>query len=346
MTVESAAAWRRDWRFDHPDLAEFPALAAARTFSCRTNARLADLAARLDPAPGLVCLAVAGSLGRLEAMEDSDCDLIVIVEPDIPNDSPAAKRLMARVWEALAPAGLKRPKGWGIFTEPANAHELTAVSALGSLEDDVALYGKRMQLLLDAQPIFGEPAFFALQQRLVGWFETASQSREPDFAHAYLLGEVVRYYRTYASWQHFRLSVESDENWTIRQLKLIFSRRAMYAGLVLSLAHAWTEADPRAALFRSLALPPLERICLAAGADRARAILGSYEVFQRAMNDAATRASLIAEGPVSLTDLDMPMDERFVQLKRSGDAFGDLLAALIDQRLKHAPPALARSFFV
>lgn len=346
MSVEPAAAWRRDWLFDQPDLAEFPALAAARGFSCRTNARLAALASGLDREPGLVCLAVAGSLGRLEAMEDSDCDLIVIVEPAIARGSAVAKRLMTRVWDALAPLGLKRPKGWGIFTEPANPSELTALSALGSLEDDVALYGKRMQLLLDAQPVFGDPAFFALQQRLVEWFETAHGCRERDFDHAYLLGEVVRYYRTYASWQQFRLSVESDENWTVRQLKLIFSRRAMYAGFVLSLAAAWTVPDPRAALLRALALPPLERICLATDADRARALLGSYEVFQRAMNDAATRASLIAEGPQTLTDLDSPMGERFDELKRSGDAFGDLLAELIDERLNLAPSALARSFYV
>jgi len=344
VTETPVAAWRRAWPADLPDLAGYPALAAARAYSCRTNAELADLLAALDGEPGFVCLAVAGSLGRLEAMPDSDCDLIAIVEPGIGRDSREARRLLERAWDLVAPRNLKRPKSWGIFTETANEDELTDPRALGDLGDDLTLYGKRMQLIMDAQPVFGDAAFFALQRRLVAWFATASTCREPEFPGAYLLGEAVRYYRTYSAWQQFKLTVEEDENWSVRELKLRFSRRLMYAGLVLALVDAWSGPDPRPAFAAALPATPLERVCRAAGDAAAREVLGVYERFQAAMNDAHVRACLISEGPTSLAELETPPAPTFAPLAAAAADFGDLVSALILEHLGRAPAPVRRAF--
>lgn len=344
--------WQGSWSQSRIRIERYPALASSRAFSVDTLTALAELAAPLAALPGLVTLATVGSLGRLEAMSDSDCDLIVMVADDLAPDAAEAKEILEAVWTALAPHGLKRPKNWGIFTVPASCASLTRPEALGSLDDDPTLYGKRMQLLLDSQPIFGASAFGQLQRALIEWFTTGAVAREPEFAFAHLLSEMTRYYRTYVAWQHFKMTVESDENWCVRQAKLASSRRLMVVSAQLAILAAAREADPVNSLLEALALPPLERLCLVTPADEQtelEAVFAHYEAHQAVLGTPAGRAMLLSGGPSEIAELDAPateFPENWPTLAAHGRDLGDALAALMQNALARAPKAAVRSFLV
>lgn len=351
MIVKSSA-WQVPWSDPRIDLQAYPALATARTFSVETLSTLAALAAPLARLPGLVTLATAGSLGRLEAMSDSDCDLIVIVDDALSPGSEEASAVLESVWDALSPRGLKRPKNWGIFTVPASVASLTDPNDLGALDDDPTDYGKRMQLLLDSQPIFGARAFDALQLALLRWFMTGAAAREPAFPFAHLLGELMRYYRTYVSWQHFKLTVEDDENWCVRQAKLASSRRLMVISAQLAIMAAASAAEPLAYLQAALRLPPLARLAHVTPPAQQTllvAVFEHYEAFQQVLGTSAGRAALLSGGPVAQTHLDAPQAVSaaiWPDLVFHGQALGDALVGLVQSALCRAPAPVVRSLLV
>ncbi len=63
-----------------------------------------------DTAPDVSIAAVSGSLGRLEGMEHSDCDLIVLVDDEAVHDSSRCQKAMQTVWalERLGSPSLKQ----------------------------------------------------------------------------------------------------------------------------------------------------------------------------------------------------------------------------------------------
>ncbi len=97
----------------------------------------------------------------------------------------------------------------------------------------IHVFGKRLQCLLDSQPLFRPQQFRQLQRRLLDWYSTAFLHEHADKTWTYLLNDLVRYYRSYAAWQQFELKIEHDDSWYIRNAKLRTSRLTMYAGLLL-----------------------------------------------------------------------------------------------------------------
>lgn len=344
------SAWRRPWSAQNPALEDYPELAASRAFSVAKLAELAELARPLETLEGLKSLVVAGSLGRLEAMPDSDCDLMVVVGDEVAQGSAQASEILEAVWVNIAPAGLKRPKNWGIFTQAASGRALTDPAALGALDDDPNLFGKRMQLLLDSQAFFGEQAFTELKLRLLRWFMTAAAARDSEFPFAHLLGEIARYYRSYVAWQHFKLTVEDDENWCVRQAKLASSRRLMVVTAELAILKAARCAEPQVQfLAELLAHPPLERLAHAAP-ERCAADVGEVfqraEAFQAVLGHRSGRTALLAEAPVTLAQLEQPAAHSsrvFNALAAQGEALGDALTRILLAALADAPPACART---
>lgn len=350
------SAWRRPWSAQNLTLEDYPELAASRAFSVAKLAELAELAQPLCALAGLESLVVAGSLGRLEAMPDSDCDLMVIVGDDVAQGSAQACEILEAVWLSIAPAGLKRPKNWGIFTQAASGRALTDPAALGALDDDPNLFGKRMQLLLDSQAFFGEQAFCQLKLRLIRWFMTAAVARDREFPFAHLLGELARYYRSYVAWQQFKLTVEDDENWCVRQAKLASSRRLMVATAKLAILKAACRAEPLARqvglLAELLTHPPLERLAHAAPercAEDVGEVFARAEAFQAILGHRSGRAALLAQSPVTLYQLENPAaysSAVFNELAAQGRALGDALTRVLLQALADAPPACARTLLV
>ncbi len=77
------------------------------------------------------------------------------------------------VWRALQPLGLRRPRDGGIYATAATVTELCARDTLGKIDEQPAVYGKRWQLLWDAQPVYQTGPFEDLVQRVIARYSTA-----------------------------------------------------------------------------------------------------------------------------------------------------------------------------
>jgi hypothetical protein len=318
------------WSSDRPttlSLAHFPTLSSVYEHSreqiIALRRCLADLA-RTDPR--VLAVAVSGSLGRMEALPHSDADLIVILADDVP---PGRDREQATeaVWTALQPLGLPRPKTSGIFARPTTPSELTDPSTIGKVADDVAIFGKRMQMLLDVQPLYGQEPYAK--------FLDAVLRRYADDDWLYLRNDLMRYYRSLCVQEQWTFG-ERGGGWFVRDIKTRHSRVLLYAGLLLLLGESGKETGDRLAwLSAHLRLTPLERIAAvyAANADpHFENVAASYERFLTMMGNPDVRAALSAAAPAGPEDI-RKAPQVYVDLRANAESLAtELVRFLLARR--------------
>ena len=288
----------RDWAFpDVLDISSTPAIEAAWSRSTQTihQMQAALEAANID---GLSSVAASGSLGRMEVHENSDCDLIVILNDDVCLDSPDAIAIYDTVWECLVPLNLKRPNAVGIYGTPTSTKQLHDPSSLGKIEDDPSVFGKRIQLLIDSQPICGQLGFEATIRTIIERYSSGLRSGSRNWH--YLMNDAVRYYRSlcvYYEWDQR----DNIQKWRTRNLKLRYSRLLNHAGILFTLAESarGNVVNPEF-VFQRLRLTPLERVasvysrlsetgfdCIASSFDRYLQCMGA-PAFQASLGESST----------------------------------------------------------
>jgi hypothetical protein len=348
MEIPSSFAYSRPWPFAALfELKRCPALFAARAYSCSKLAdlrqRLQRMAAELVP---LETVALVGSLGRLEAHSGSDFDVIVVVSNDQPLDGGPVQQAMDVVLARLAASGLRQPKTWGIYRKPTTERELCDPKSLGSLAESPNIFGKRIQLLLDAQPAYGDTAFRELQRSVLHWYATGFVEYDPEAEWVYLLNDLMRYFRSYAAWQQYEFKHEPTSSWYSRIAKLQHSRVLTYAALLVLLGECSRErTDKIGWLARHLVMTPLERIAFVyqraqiGGFDR---LIVAFERFAAVWNDPATRQFLLTEGPRSVSELPARMTPVFADVLRAAKHMKDELIELVSSRSADWSPAFRR----
>jgi predicted nucleotidyltransferase len=272
---------------------------------------LADMHATLEALPELhgqvETVVAAGSIGRLEASEWSDADVIVVLRDATHADAELARTLHQSVYAALSDIGLRLPKNWGIFTTPTSVAELCDPARLGRLDESPTVFGKRMQLILDSHAAWSAPGLKRVQAAILDWYATGFLAAEPRREWTHLLNDLIRYWRSYCAWQQFELKVEEDDAWLVRNAKLQHSRLMNYAGLLLLLGEASRQGSAkREWLAPRLRLTPLERVTAVyeAHADPGIEIIRlHYARFMLAMEDGGVRQRLVADSPRHLHQL-------------------------------------------
>ena len=291
-----------------PDSSRHPTLSYAHGWSvdmlAQMHKRLLPLA---DSTPDVSLAAVSGSLGRLEGMAHSDCDLIVLVNDEAANDPARCQKAMQAVWEALEPLGMPLPKSTGIYSTPASHGQICDHGSLGLIADDKNIFGKRMQVLLDAKPVYGEDKFQTLVQGLLERYAAGFLVYDQSKEWVYLLNDLIRYFRSYCAWHQFDLSNDPVDSWHMRNNKLRNSRIPMFAALILLLGECSKEKDNKIAWLREhLILTPMQRIekvYALNNDDGFSVLLDAYEVFMSRMNDPQIRKVLVEARPNSLDEL-------------------------------------------
>lgn len=321
----------------HLQAADCPALRAAHAHSTRLLAAMeACFTAQAGRLDGVVTVAVGGSLGRLEASADSDIDCVVVVDDAI--DDGHARELMLAVQTCLAESPLKLPKADGIYRTPIAPRDLLAPSALGSLEEPPAVFGKRMQLLLDARPVYGHAACASLQRAVLDWYASDFIAARATRGWTLLVNDLMRYLHAYAGWQQFKFARSVDDSWQLRQAKLRGSRLLTFAGLLFLLGESDGRADKLDWLAARLRAPPLARVAtiMAGVASTAYArLLGDYETVFAMLADPTLRARLVATGPDEVLRLDAPLDPAFERLRAASAGISVELTRFALSRVEH-----------
>ena len=282
------------------DLSRSPTLAASRGFSLTTLTALQALTVRLgtecSASSSLSTLVVAGSLGRLEAHAQSDCDAIIVVAPTSHPPWP-----VEAFFAQVGAYGLRAPKRAGIYRSTLSAAAQLRAPDRGSREETPDIFGRRMACLLDARAITGEAAFQALRRSVLEWYAGDYLGHYADAQWTLLINDLSRYLHAYAGWQQYKLGATEDDGWYLRQAKLRSSRLLTFAGLLLLLGASSTHGCEKLEwLAEHLALTPLERIAVVmqpldpAGFER---FLSAYEAVHAQLSDPQTRAQLIALSP-------------------------------------------------
>ena len=277
----------------------------------------------LDP---IVTIAAGGSLGRLEAGPASDIDCIIVHRSGVePKHIAAAMDSIAQVF---ATSPLKAPKIDGIYRTPVNADALLDRAALGSLDETPAVFGKRMQLLLDARPLFGGNAFNTLQAAVVDWYCSDFVIADPSASWTYLLNDLTRYLHAYAGWQQFKFARTNDDSWALRQAKFRSSRLITFAGLLFLLGESNRSAHKREWLKAQLALTPLERLALVMNKYDGAAYTRLEQTYARVYSllvDPKIRAQLLRTGPDVGQRLGGPVSSEFEQIRAETDQILQIL---------------------
>lgn len=317
------------------DYNSLPALAASRGQSLALLAQVSSsLAGALPGDEGVLTIAAAGSLGRLEVGAGSDLDGIVVVDDQLAPGQAAA--LVERVYDALRDCPIRLPKATGIFRSPVTAGVLCAPAARGALDEPPAVFGKRIQFLLDTRPLYGAPAYLALQRRILDWYAGPGLAAHPDAQCTLLVNDLQRYLHAYAGWQQHKFERSADDGWYLRQAKLRGSRALTFAGLLLLLGASSRREDKLDWLHAHLALTPLERVhAVMDPHDPAgfRHIANAYDRVHALLADPMIRAELVESSPVSAERMPPRHPPAYAEIHRlSGELLRRLSRFVLERR--------------
>ncbi|HEX4766179.1 MAG TPA: hypothetical protein VH414_07870 [Lichenihabitans sp.] len=264
-----------------------PAIERARAFS---EVRLAALRARIPVlVPSGASVVACGSYARREASAASDFDYFTILPANL------AGAAASGVWERAlkrAVAGIVgvEPAKDGAFAQVERADRM--VRNIGGQHDDNQKLTRRMLFLLEGAPLSAETEARAVRGALIERYLRAGL--DAGLA-SFLLNDVIRYYRTMAVDYEFKTR-EGDrpKPWGLRKVKLMFSRKLLYASGLFSVAAARDlDRQPAAARLEALFdLSPVARLEEICGRTAAASLLGCYDGFLDRLADAGLRHRL------------------------------------------------------
>ncbi len=306
------------------DLSGYPTLNYARQWSVKTLKQMEDLLKPVaDRNPDVLIVAPSGSIGRLEGMGHSDCDLIVLIKHEAVKDKRRSGCAMQDVWNALEPLGLPMPKSSGIYSTPASQEQICDYSTLGQVADDKDVFGKRLQILLDSTPVYGHVEFnnlrYALLERYAAGFLANDQRKE----WVYLLNDLIRYLRSYCSWHQFDLSHDPIDSWYMRNVKLRNGRIPMFAALIFLLGECSKETQDKIGwLHKHLHLTMMQRIEFVYRMNDDSCFgefIAPYEFFMEQMNRKEVREKLVTTTPATLDELNRTSLPDYETLRRNSN---------------------------
>lgn len=277
--------------------ADLSLLQNAWDFSRRKLSELRETIQSAAAAEHVACVAVSGSLCRMEAHERSDQDLLIVVDDrHTQMGTDDLRQVHADIWNCIESAQLsvsaRRPKPGGIFSEAVSWKQLTDQSRRGVVDEAISTFGQRIQLLLDAQPVVEASCFEELQRDLLHWYSetcVAEWFKEASPFH-WLWQDVQRYWRSLRSRSSWLYADDSAQSFEIN-LKLRSSRLVLVAAFLNALAEVSEPRDPQRSkvgtLCSLLKKTPLERLHQSTGSN-AKNLLTDYEYLWSRCRDAGT----------------------------------------------------------
>lgn len=279
-----------------------------------SNAALKALRESLAPIlPANAIALTCGSYARREATIGSDLDFYVLV-PELKLAEPA---WFANAKTAIAQIIKKPPAAGGAFESLIPIDEILA--NFGGDNDINKTITRRMLYLLEGEYLTNEAAFKHIRRQILERY--VSETREDHHIAQYLLNDIIRYWRTITVDYAFKTQ-EAHKPWAIRNIKLVFSRKLIYASGLFSVAMTADRSQQEKIdiLEELFTMTPLDRMSHICGESRMSELLKSYNIFLARIDDETTRRHL-----ETLPKDNRDTDEMFRALKDEGYRFGSEL---------------------
>ncbi|MDG1893520.1 MAG: hypothetical protein P8J37_01295 [Fuerstiella sp.] len=283
--------------------AELSKLGDAWSMSRGTIERLHRACCSAPLSPQLACVAISGSLSRMEYHAASDLDLLVVLDDRHTTISQESASILFReIWQRIDTEGLDaaHPKPGGVFSQCVSWRALTNPAVRGIVNEDMTTYGQRMQLLLDAQPVLNNHSFEELQIDLLNWYAETRVSGlfEEAGPFGWLSQDVQRYWRSIWSRAYWLHEDDADKSMEVN-VKLRSSRAVIVAAFLHAIDVAQnTETDTTAAvsaLQQQLTGTPLERLTSGLSAKETSNLLGYYQTIWHYLSERNVADSSFSE---------------------------------------------------
>ena len=264
--------------------------------------RLEELA--LDSAALLVC---CGSYARGEASEQSDIDYFMVSDS---TDENTFQTVRSEIRSIIPTA----PSKDGAFAMEVNRAEILA--NIGGGNDNNQNITHRILFLLEGVSLFNEPELQCFRREILERYIREGMT-EHQLA-LFLLNDIIRYYRTVAVDYEFKISGnDSPKPWAIRNIKLVFSRKLLYASGLFSIAMtADRTREEKIKILQDLfGCPVVERMIKICGKAAMEPVLISYNFFLEKLEDIEIRKRLET---LEIGDRDDPI---FREIKNEGHHF-------------------------
>lgn len=306
------------------------ALKTAHEFSRRTLDTVRERIRTGPPGTAVHTVAIAGSLARLEASDQSDLDLIISLHPSGPGEAaPDPQPIMEWRDSLCDELKLDRPNQSGVFHNPiCRSHLAKIAGRSGEPYEDVA---KRILFLLESEWLYNQDNYDTLLGEVIDAY-SEDVRRDPRKNFVFLLNDVVRFFRSLCVNYQFNKADTEDGKWPIRNVKLRHSRVLMYFSMVAAIgALSRQHTDQKIeALKELIRMEPLRRLYVAYGLARDPGffkVAGAYNTFLHLLSQSSVREELAG------LDYDKRYSSAaFAQLKANSDGLSSELLRFYEAR--------------
>ena len=164
---------------------------------------------------------------------------------------------------------------------------------IGGNSDDNKNITRRILFLLEGEWLFNESGLRDLRRQILERY--IGDSLMDHQLALFLLNDIIRYYRTIAVDYEFKtVEEERPRPWAIRNIKLVFARKLLYASGLFSVGMTCRQSreEKISVLERLFDLPVIDRMVEICGESKMRPVLERYNVYLDRMGDSSTREHL------------------------------------------------------
>ncbi|NBC31518.1 MAG: hypothetical protein GVY13_02465 [Alphaproteobacteria bacterium] len=298
-----------------------------REFTEEKLTQLRQSLANPDLIASNVLLVTFGSFARREASEHSDLDYLILSE----NVGSVSDELIQAINTNVRNVVGKLPSATGAFGKPRTPAEI--LTNIGGSRDTNDFITHRLLFLLEGEWLSDESKFNSIRKEIIEKY--VEQTPRDHQLALFLLNDIIRYWRT-VTVDYVYKTAEADEPkpWGSRNIKLVFSRKLLYASGLFSVAMTAdrTKENKVEILEKLFRMPVIDRMIEICGENSFASCLKSYNFFLEKMSDAEVRGSL---DKIAREDRE---NDTFRQLKNEGHNFTRELMKVFEKTFHSTHP--------
>ena len=267
-----------------------------------------------------LCVVAVGSFGRHEASQESDLDVYVIHGS---KGAVSTNQVSPILKKCAEKAGIK---DLGDFN-PISLSEMR--NNIGGNDDTNQSITNRILFLLESVCLYNETFYKKAFDRILNKYLSDAFNGKTKLPR-FLLNDIIRYYRTICVDYEFKTSTKGGKPWAIRNIKLRFSRKALYVGGILVLLNSLNKRNRINYIQNNINRPFVEKVSLILIEqkleDKYKEIIELYANFISEIGDPAIRSHL-----KRLKKSERRADRRFKEMAKNARTFNDLLWKLMQE---------------